>query len=427
MSQLYRFSVWSPSKQLRMPLDKGVGGRSMYILDGAVAFLVGSLCAIQLSRLPFNVALVDATLIVVGIYAVGYALLRRTCGFGLRYSPRIWLWLILVGSVLGTFAARSVENSVVQILRDAYAFSIFFAVAFWLWMKPHTWRPMVAGLFLVATVCSVMIIVDGGRRPAGTFLNPNYAGSFLAAVLILLLLVGFKVSRWWVLLVPVMGLAILYTASFGALTMLGTAFLAWLWLGRSGGPVVRRLAVTGVLIAAAACALSFGLFGAIGQSDQANEGNLGTDRLAYSSQTRTFIWRSGLELLPEHPLGVGPDAVRNERLVLGGLELHNDPLAYLVERGPIGLVGLVGFGACLWRSSPKRGISRVLMLAFAVSSLTRDVLNFRHLWIILAVALIYDLVGDSELCVTRPGTKRARPGELRYRGIPDSGSGRGRV
>jgi hypothetical protein len=65
-------------------------------------------------------------------------------------------------------------------------------------------------------------------------------------------------------------------------------------------------------------------------------------------------------------------------------------LAYLVERSVVGLVGLVGFVIVLWRRMPRSGAARVLLGIVMVGSLVRETLNYRHVWIILAIALVVD-------------------------------------
>ena len=114
----------------------------------------------------------------------------------------------------------------------------------------------------------------------------------------------------------------------------------------------------------------------------------------------------GVAFAHDEPLiaGVGPE---NFREVDGrGNQLHNDLLAFLVERGLLGGFGLVMLGAlAFWRSiallrisgpfGEQVGLRSIVFLATMVSvlveSLTHQVFHSRELWLVLATqeAFVY--------------------------------------
>src|SRR5690606_6419115 len=61
-----------------------------------------------------------------------------------------------------------------------------------------------------------------------------------------------------------------------------------------------------------------------------------------SSSGRLDLWMGGIDVLMEERVvawGIGPENFRY--VAKQGKQLHNDSLAFLVERGPFGLLGLI--------------------------------------------------------------------------------------
>jgi len=118
-----------------------------------------------------------------------------------------------------------------------------------------------------------------------------------------------------------------------------------------------------------------------------------------SSEGRFYLWERGLEVLLDRNVftGVGPE---NFRVVdEQAKQLHNDLLAFGVERGLLGALGLVILGAIavsrafymlqMHRKYPQRAglVVVVFMAAIAamlVASLTHQVFHSRELWLVLA-------------------------------------------
>jgi O-antigen ligase len=121
-------------------------------------------------------------------------------------------------------------------------------------------------------------------------------------------------------------------------------------------------------------------------------------------------------------IGIGPSSTKAK---LGASnfaavkEAHSDYLASLVERGPLGIVGLIAlFGAVGARTMglgspdtskeyleavPNVGALCGAFVAFAITGITHEVLHYRHLWTLLAVLAALHLYG-------RPRRGRPRAG-----------------
>jgi O-antigen ligase len=131
-----------------------------------------------------------------------------------------------------------------------------------------------------------------------------------------------------------------------------------------------------------------------------------------SQEGRLDLWRRGIGILVgrnTYLLGVGPENFRE----LDGRDkqLHNDMLAFVVERGVLGGLGLMLFGATalgkavqivrLYAQSPRRSrlesvIFPATMVSLGVVSLFHQIFHTREFWLLLAVqeAILLRLRGD---------------------------------
>lgn len=350
-----------------------------------VGVVVGAGIGLQIQSLPFNLQPVDALLVLLVFFAVvGWT--RGADGSArLLVGSLPWLWLIALGSVLGLAVAGLPAYGAVAVSRDAFTFSLLFATLAWLRNDRGRANALLIGMIGMSLVCCYLILRSGDSRPSGTFDNPNLAAHFLATVLLLTLA---RVRRAWHVLplAAVILYAMLRSSSFGALLMLAAAASYWLFFRAPFGTRARKLLVALLVVGVGFATLMLARQEGVFEGSQLN-----AERYDRSSNTRFEVWRGGLKLFEEAPLGVGPGSVSNEALVLNQyLELHNEPLAYLVERGPLGLLGLIGLVVVLWRAAQPGGAARLLMSAYVAASLLRETLNYRHLWIALAVAFALD-------------------------------------
>jgi hypothetical protein len=246
----------------------------------------------------------------------------------------------------------------------------------------------------VATIQSLLIISSPiSYRPSGTFDNPNYAGHFIGLAMVLVLAVPPRRGKLIYLTLVPMSVALLATGSFGSI-MFAVAGLLYVAYSRFAAlqSAAAKILVSGLF----ACLLVFTLFDPPQIGDlfqyQLGEG-LTETRFETSSSGRGEIWSQGLALLNEDPLGVGPGAMTNLRLLPRGVELHSDYLGYLIERGPLALLGLLAFFGLMWRIHRPRSPARALLVAIMVGGIFRETLHFRHLWLMLAIASALTALG----------------------------------
>ena len=71
-----------------------------------------------------------------------------------------------------------------------------------------------------------------------------------------------------------------------------------------------------------------------------------------------------------------------------GYETHNDYLGMLVEAGLIGLIVTLLLYAALWSAGGR--ITRSAIVFIATTATFHNIINFRHYWIFLGLALVLD-------------------------------------
>ena len=111
-------------------------------------------------------------------------------------------------------------------------------------------------------------------------------------------------------------------------------------------------------------------------------------RFDRSGGLRFSMWEEAIERLPETPWGAGPGSVRGLVLNSQGPDISNEALQYVVERGVIGLFGLLLLWYALLRLTPAGTAARAIVLAYIFGEIFRETLHYRHLWIFLAIALV---------------------------------------
>jgi O-antigen ligase len=159
------------------------------------------------------------------------------------------------------------------------------------------------------------------------------------------------------------------------------------------------------------------------------EANSFLGRMGHSSEGREMIWKSLGRRYARSPMGIGPGNSRwqtvtieeRERPIAGHLdtfdtgadpflskESHNDYIAYLLERGPIALAGMLllrwqifvrilkgRVGARATRERMATGAVTAAMfgawVASCLNSNTIETLHFRHVWVFLAMVCAMQL------------------------------------
>jgi O-antigen ligase len=359
----------------------------------------------QGTKLPYNTGPADffiAAVLFIGLVwmcrqgSVATALFRKT-------MP--WLWLILLGSLLGLFGVGLPFWAFSSLARLVAAIFSFFAFMHLFVTRPRLIKPAIIGTWAGWGLTIFWLVVVegfGNMRPDAFFSHPNYPGHYLvtAACILFAYYRSFKVRAF---VIGATALGVFATASFGAMAM-GLALVA-VGLYRVVGRQVAALAIV-VVSSLILIVLLFGVSVQVEADESTLDVNrtLNAKRFERSRDGRLQLWSEGIDAWTDSPFGVGPDGVKNRRIGVrggepgsgGSFEIHADALGYLVERGIIGLVGYVGLWVTLWRSDSKRGIGRALITALVVAGLFRETIHYRHAWLMLAIAFSLDYLRQNE-------------------------------
>jgi O-antigen ligase len=255
-------------------------------------------------------------------------------------------------------------------------------------------------------------------RPAGMFICDaagcaNKAAFYQLMGFVPLLLAGF--SKKTTLISGVFLLvSILVTGSMGAtiafLSGLVIALLAISYVKNNLLLVINYLLLISVAIMILGGA--FYIISGLNQGYQEHFERIIFGRAERSSEGRFSLWQRGVDVLLDHGAlfwGVGPENFREVDAAGTDNQLHNDTLAFLVERGLIGVLGLVLFAGIAMTSAvriiqifskdPKRGRLELVVLLAAltaamIESLTHQIFHTRELWLVLAVqeAVLYKMM-----------------------------------
>ncbi len=338
----------------------------------------------------------------------------------IRFPFALGMWLILLGSFLATFFSSNPLTSIIFITKEIYLYVWFVTVtALFISLEPGlvrrvllVWTTVVVihGVLLVAEFVSPnfyrFVIAVLGRignvdsryvgRVAGIFENPVWAALFQLMGFVPLLLVGLR-RELSLLLGMVLLLSILVTASLGALSsLLGASVFAVFLLLLIGGHLKSLFWLAAVLTLAAGLFL-FTL--SLLPDVKARLVHLTTDRAAHSAGDRLGLWGPGGAALfsTKSILGLGPD---NYRDFVENKTLHNDFLQFGVERGVIGLLGLVLLAGEALNSAVKILLNQIksrdkarpsgvvfLAMLFAVllEANAHQIFHFRTVWLGLAI------------------------------------------
>ncbi len=404
-----------------LAVDPSERSRSPGLRSVVVTCLLGMfvLLPVQSVALPLNLALVDLwSFIVLPISWLYLMRVHQT----VRLPYVVAMWLILLGSFIGTLAAPDPLNSLTVILKEVYLYVWFVTLAaLFTSLDPNyrrrimlVWSGLVVlhGVLIVAQWLSPDIwrmtsayigqfgALDASRQ-SGLFENANAAAFFQLMGFVPLLLVG--PSRKVALILGMfLFSSILATGSLGATAgFLGGLTIAVIAISI----VVGRLGFTVKVFVwlAMAAALMGGLFDFVirQQPDYlARVEYFYYGRAEGSAEGRFGLWERGVDLLlSEMPVwGIGPEGFRD--VDVAGKQLHNDLLAFSVERGVAGALGLALFGVVavskairmllVYKKHPDQVEPAVVIflaaiIAAFVHSQTHQIFHDRSLWLVLAL------------------------------------------
>lgn len=247
--------------------------------------------------------------------------------------------------------------------------------------KRNVRAALVVGLF-AATIFSLDAVRDNGMRATGLMANPNMAAAWLGGFAILAFVApanfGLRGPR-----IAVAGLCLIATVATGSFSaLLGLAVVACYLLATAAHRSAAALLAAGIAVIV------------VNYWSVFTSNLIEDDRLLTSRGSRTILWEAAWHTWQLHPLGIGYGNFVKDQIVAGGIQTHNDFLSALVENGPLGLVLFLMLGVVLWMSGQR--VTRALMVYLAMQAMFHNVVNFRHAWLFLAIALTMDMVAGRE-------------------------------
>jgi O-antigen ligase len=290
------------------------------------------------------------------------------------------------------------------------------------------------GLLIVGVVGGVPLL--SGTRHSGTrarllFDHPNMAGNFFMIGLFLVLASGFPRRRpLRYACCAVLLAAMFLTGSNAALLSLvgGGVIAVFLHLKSHRGLAPATAVATSLLVLLGAGA-AYVVPPLVAAAEQSHTPFLRytVGRSPESADKRGDIFADQIELYERGDLlGIGPAATKNE---LGSSfagvakEAHNDYLATLVERGPVGVLAVAALiGAVIARISgiTRRRLTSQLAAAvpvpaalagacaaFALTALTHEVLHYRWFWTLLGLVAAVHLLAQPAREASRPAYRSA--------------------
>lgn len=286
----------------------------------------------------------------------------------------------------------------------------------------RTWSlsSIVWGVILLLAEAGGVASVPGGSGGLGGrsrlwFDHPNLAGNYFAVAVFVVLATRYPRRR--ALRIPALMILIAAVALTGSNTALLTLPLGGLVIAfirfrqRHGTSSALAVVLTLVIATAAAWAALAGTVATVVEDTDAPIVRYSVGRYSKSASSRESLFRTMYELFREGTqIGVGPSATKQALADLDApvaKQAHNDYLATLVERGPLGVVALVGLIAAIafragsiqrlaprWASViPNPAALAAVLVGFLLTALTHEVLHYRHFWTLLAVVAALHLYG----------------------------------
>lgn len=385
-------------------------------------WLVGMfvLMPIELVKLPLNVSLVDVwTLAALPI--IWLSIPRGRQKLTMYYT--IPMWLILVASFASTLGAPAARNGMVVVAKEIFVYIWFLTIVIALVQLPVRDFQRVLVVWSVVALAHGLVIIAQflspqlwqltaeylGRgegydiyRPSGLLANANAAAFFQLLGFVPLMLAGFSRRSGIVLGLFLLG-SMLSTGSMASILSFiagaGVALGILVLRGR-----IKIIVTFSARLAVVVAILGSLLFVVISQNERAQTHlpSILVGRAGRSSESRFSLWERGVDVIVEEKvflLGVGPE---NFRVVDGaGKQLHNDFMAFSVERGLIGIMGLGLFtimamiralNIFLLSDRPGRSNAELVvivllaaMFAAFIYSITHQIFHNRQLWMVLAL------------------------------------------
>lgn len=414
MKQIIAYSGISYEEKQESQNTRGIG----FLL------IILVICTLPLEQiiLPASLKIVDLPLALLIVYGGIRFILRNQQIQMPLVGP---FWLALIASLIATMTGLSSFVSIVAMIQEVYLFIWFIVLTNILISDSQSnfdillkiWS-IVAILEATTAIMGMMKIgpaifytspikgntLDTGEfyRAFGTFANPNATGAYLSISFFML----FASNGWKRLTRIIFGsyliVGIYSTGSMGAVFSTFASFAVLIVLRSinknrqtallTAGIVVMGIAVFIMLILVNKPLTSLRSITETGNRNKIFSLTLG--RLSHSVSGRENIIEGVWDVSSQYPLGIGPNAAS---LFSSNKGLHDDYIAYLFERGPLGLI------AWLWlviatlitpihKKKQFRDNFRYWQLlalwsgflAIILNAFSHEISHFRQVWMLLA-------------------------------------------
>ncbi|MCH5670801.1 O-antigen ligase family protein [Streptomyces gilvus] len=372
---------------------------------------------------PGNSSPVDVFTLATVLMSVLWA---ATCGrrLGAPYTLAGALMLLsgALAGLAGPLPGTSLMNVSKEILLLAWCVALYNLAR-----RPGVLRLFTATFAYSAVVWASVLVVGSlahiraiegisateGDRKLFTLGDPNYAATFWVVSLFMVYATRCprrRPLRWlgYVMLVW----ALLLSQSNGGVVMLGVGlvFVAAHTAWRKGGVVAGVAVVLAIALAVGGALTAAPLAHLQNAAQLSNQTELvnTVGRSGASSEQRGTLVHESLQLYQEHWLtGSGPGTTKQlltDQNFAYAKEAHDDYLAALVERGPLGVIGLLTLVlSAAWRSAralrappgsrfaaqvPRPAGLVAGLAGLAVAGAYYEVLHFRFLWVLLAMVAV---------------------------------------
>ena len=386
---------------------------SIKAVSNLLVALVLLLLPYERLQLPFNTKIVDFALIITVLFS-GFCFV-----FVHKYIhlPLIWpIWMIFLASVVSTMTGLMSSGSFIGVMKIGYIFIWFIALTNALINQPpgdlnklmKIWclialleaATSILGMlgigpemFYTPPTSDVALSVGSFNRAIGSYLNSNALATYLTVSLFVLLATNWSKSIRLFLGIWIMA-GIFGTGSMSAIssTFISILFLFGLnslfkqkRIPKSWGKIFLSWLTVFFVIA-----LILGTSSALIKESELFMITIG--RVPRSFSSRIYLILQAWPTFSRYPLGTGPETYH---IITG--ELHNDYIAYLFERGPLGLLGWLGVVATVLFTSLRTAFLQIndhhrwQMLSFGMGflactmiSLSHELSHFRQMWVFIA-------------------------------------------
>lgn len=347
-------------------------------------------------------------------------------------APYAASWaLLMIGGMVGGIAGGNPTPALLDLVQDLVLLSWSIAVVN-LCRYPGTLRLVLRAWAVAAPIWGVVMIVAyfghidavsgviaaNGSRAALTLSDPNMAASYFVMSLMVVAATRYPRQLWLrVASYAVLLISLALTGSNGGVLSLAlaTAVLAIVYVYRRYG-TAAAVGAGAVSVLLAGLALRGIDYNAIGAWARVSDVALIRDWIGRGSSSidqRTTLVDETIQLYHQGgPLGLGPSTtIANLTAAQANYihEAHDDFIEALVERGLIGVAGivmLVGSATARAREAlrprpspelaeavPNRFALVAALLGFAISATYYQVIHFRHGWLLLSIIAAIALWG----------------------------------